>query len=155
MEQRLRLRGTKQALAGARGCRDGSRDARTARGVGRSRSFRRHALAEQAQVAVLGASGYTGAEITRLLALHPNINVRAITSERSAGQPFRNIFPHLRESFFKSDHVSQLCRLTWGPRVFRRFVLRRVLTDFVLHPSPAFSTRATPRPRDSPTAPTA
>lgn len=104
MEQRLRLRGTKQALAGARGCSDGSRDARTARGVGRSRSFRRHALAEQAQVAVLGASGYTGAEITRLLALHPNINVRAITSERSAGQPFRNIFPHLRESFFKSDH---------------------------------------------------
>mmetsp|Transcript_5320 Transcript_5320/g.9541 ORF Transcript_5320/g.9541 Transcript_5320/m.9541 type:complete len:371 (-) Transcript_5320:975-2087(-) len=49
-----------------------------------------------AQVAVLGASGYTGSEITRLLALHPKINVRAITSERSAGQPFASSFPHLR-----------------------------------------------------------
>ena len=44
-----------------------------------------------AQVAVLGASGYTGSEITRLLALHPKINVRAITSERSAGQPFDGV----------------------------------------------------------------
>ncbi|QDZ22341.1 N-acetyl-gamma-glutamyl-phosphate reductase [Chloropicon primus] len=69
------------------------------------------ASSDQAQVAVLGASGYTGAEITRLLALHPRINVRAITSERSAGQPFRKTFPHLRESFFKSDSADSVMNL--------------------------------------------
>ena len=58
------------------------------------------------QVAVLGASGYTGAEITRLLALHPGIAVRSITSERSAGQSFKQVFPHLREDFFQSSSVS-------------------------------------------------
>merc|ERR1711937_730384 len=55
------------------------------------------------QVAVLGASGYTGAEITRLHALHPGIAVRSITSERSAGQSFKQVFPHLREDFFQSS----------------------------------------------------
>mmetsp|Transcript_7003 Transcript_7003/g.24096 ORF Transcript_7003/g.24096 Transcript_7003/m.24096 type:complete len:397 (+) Transcript_7003:1498-2688(+) len=76
------------------------------------RSVRVAAAPEQAQVAVLGASGYTGAEITRLLALHPRINVRAITSERSAGQPFRTTFPHLRESFFKSESEDATMNLT-------------------------------------------
>jgi N-acetyl-gamma-glutamyl-phosphate reductase len=55
---------------------------------------------------VLGASGYTGAEITRLLALHPGIAVRCITSERSAGQSFKQVFPHLREGFFQSPSPS-------------------------------------------------
>merc|ERR1719235_321048 len=76
------------------------------------RRVRVAAAPEQAQVAVLGASGYTGAEITRLLALHPRINVRAITSERSAGQPFRTTFPHLRESFFKSESEDATMNLT-------------------------------------------
>ena len=56
-----------------------------------------------ARVAVLGASGYTGSEIVRLLALHPNISVGAITSERSAGKPFHTVFPHLRDGFFGHD----------------------------------------------------
>ena len=76
------------------------------------RRVRVAAAPEQAQVAVLGASGYTGAEITRLLALHPRINVRAITSERSAGQPFRTTFPHLRETFFKSESEDATMNLT-------------------------------------------
>ena len=38
---------------------------------------------DSARVGVLGASGYTGAEIVRLLALHPGMQVSAITSGKS------------------------------------------------------------------------
>lgn len=38
------------------------------------------------RVAVLGASGYTGAEVVRLTALHPHIKVTALTGEKQAGK---------------------------------------------------------------------
>ena len=38
------------------------------------------------RVAVLGASGYTGAEVVRLSALHPNIQITALTGEKQAGK---------------------------------------------------------------------
>ena len=41
---------------------------------------------EQARIAVLGASGYTGEEVVRLLALHPNFHVAALTGESQAGK---------------------------------------------------------------------
>lgn len=44
---------------------------------------------------VLGASGYTGAETVRLLALHPNVEVRAATGHALAGKKLSEIFPHL------------------------------------------------------------
>eukprot|EP00798_Chlamydomonas_sp_ICE-L_P020974 gene20974-27830_t len=53
------------------------------------------AQAEVAKVAVLGASGYTGAEVMRLTALHPGIEVTAVTGEKNAGKPFSEVFPHL------------------------------------------------------------
>jgi len=37
-------------------------------------------------VAVLGASGYTGAEVVRLSALHPNLKITALTGDRQAGK---------------------------------------------------------------------
>ena len=40
----------------------------------------------QRRVAIVGASGYTGAELIRLLAAHPGVAVTAVTSEQSAGQ---------------------------------------------------------------------
>lgn len=42
--------------------------------------------AEQARVAVLGASGYTGAEVVRLSALHPHLKITALTGDRQAGK---------------------------------------------------------------------
>lgn len=51
--------------------------------------------AEQVRVAVLGASGYTGEEVVRLLALHPNFKVTTLTGDRQAGKPFSEVFPHL------------------------------------------------------------
>lgn len=47
-------------------------------------------------VAILGASGYTGAELIRLLATHPSLRVRALTADRKAGQTMGEVFPHLR-----------------------------------------------------------
>lgn len=44
---------------------------------------------ETARVAVLGASGYTGAEVVRLAALHPGIRVTALTGEKQAGKVTR------------------------------------------------------------------
>jgi hypothetical protein len=41
---------------------------------------------EAARVAVLGASGYTGAEVARLSALHPHIRITALTGEKQAGK---------------------------------------------------------------------
>ena len=41
---------------------------------------------EQSRIAVLGASGYTGAEVARLLALHPNFKITVLTGETQAGK---------------------------------------------------------------------
>lgn len=46
-------------------------------------------------IAVLGASGYTGAEVVRLLALHPFFKVTTLTGDSKAGQKFSDVFPHL------------------------------------------------------------
>lgn len=47
-------------------------------------------------VAVSGASGYAGGEILRLLAGHPEIEVRTVTAHSNAGQPLVEQQPHLR-----------------------------------------------------------
>jgi N-acetyl-gamma-glutamyl-phosphate reductase len=49
-----------------------------------------------ANVAILGASGYTGAELVRLIATHPAMRIVALTADRKAGQPMAQVFPHLR-----------------------------------------------------------
>ena len=47
-------------------------------------------------IAILGASGYTGAELVRIIATHPSFNIVALTGDRKAGQPMSSVFPHLR-----------------------------------------------------------
>jgi len=48
------------------------------------------------RIAVAGASGYMGAELLRLLSVHPKLQVTAVTSERLAGERLDRVFPHLR-----------------------------------------------------------
>lgn len=48
------------------------------------------------QIAILGASGYTGAELVRLIAGHPSIRIAALSADRKAGQEMGSVFPHLR-----------------------------------------------------------
>lgn len=47
-------------------------------------------------VAILGASGYTGAELVRVIATHPSLRIAAMTADRKAGQPMGAVFPQLR-----------------------------------------------------------
>ncbi len=47
------------------------------------------------QVAVAGASGYTGGELLRLLLQHPKVRLTAVTSEKSAGAKVASVFPNL------------------------------------------------------------
>lgn len=47
-------------------------------------------------IAILGASGYTGAELVRLIATHPEMNIVALAADRKAGMEMGAVFPHLR-----------------------------------------------------------
>lgn len=47
------------------------------------------------KVGILGASGYTGADLVRLLVAHPNVEIVLLTAERKAGLPLADVFPHL------------------------------------------------------------
>lgn len=47
------------------------------------------------KVAVVGASGYTGVELLRLLAGHPQVTVTCVTSRQQAGQSLGEVFPSL------------------------------------------------------------
>ncbi len=51
--------------------------------------------AAKINVAIAGASGYTGAELIRLLLPHPHVAISALIAEKSAGQPIGAVFPHL------------------------------------------------------------
>lgn len=48
------------------------------------------------KVGIVGGTGYTGVELLRLLALHPHIELKAITSRGDAGMPVADMFPSLR-----------------------------------------------------------
>ncbi|HBS49223.1 MAG TPA: N-acetyl-gamma-glutamyl-phosphate reductase [Rhodobacteraceae bacterium] len=48
------------------------------------------------KIAILGASGYTGAELVRLIDQHPGLEIAALSGERKAGQAMSEVFPHLR-----------------------------------------------------------
>ncbi len=45
---------------------------------------------------IVGASGYTGGELLRLLLVHPGVNVVLATSEQNVGRPLHQVHPHLR-----------------------------------------------------------
>lgn len=49
--------------------------------------------AGKARIAVLGASGYTGSELVRLLLRHPRVELTALTADRKAGQSMAEVFP--------------------------------------------------------------
>ncbi len=51
---------------------------------------------EPIRVAVVGATGYTGAELIRWLARHPHVRLTAVTSEQSAGKALADVMPSAR-----------------------------------------------------------
>ena len=50
-------------------------------------------MAAKAKIGVLGASGYTGAELVRLLLTHPRAELVLLTADRRAGQIMADVFP--------------------------------------------------------------
>jgi N-acetyl-gamma-glutamyl-phosphate reductase len=52
-------------------------------------------LSNAVKIGILGASGYTGAELLRLLARHPQAEIRLVTANAKAGKEVGEVFPHL------------------------------------------------------------
>jgi N-acetyl-gamma-glutamyl-phosphate reductase len=48
------------------------------------------------KVGIVGGTGYTGVELLRLLAVHPDVQLTAITSRKEDGLPVADMFPSLR-----------------------------------------------------------
>ncbi len=49
-------------------------------------------------VSIVGASGYSGGELIRLLHFHPHVTIQQVTSERFAGKFVHNAHPNLRQT---------------------------------------------------------
>jgi N-acetyl-gamma-glutamyl-phosphate reductase len=71
-------------------------------------------------VAIIGASGYTGAELLRLLRRHPGVRVAALFAKRAAGQRIDEVFPHLRGQYdlaveaFDADAVASRAQVAFS-----------------------------------------
>jgi N-acetyl-gamma-glutamyl-phosphate reductase len=88
-----------QAVAGGAGCpvrRSRAFALRFAARFGRKPASLAGMSAMTHRVAILGASGYTGAELVRLLATHPDLRIVALSADRKAGQSMAEVFPFLR-----------------------------------------------------------
>ena len=67
---------------------------------------------EKVSVAIIGASGYTGVELARLLSIHPLAQLVAVTSRQYAGQPMSGVFPSLRgicDLSFEEPDIAGIC----------------------------------------------
>jgi N-acetyl-gamma-glutamyl-phosphate reductase len=63
------------------------------------------------KVGIVGATGYTGVELLRLLAAHPQVELAVITSRADAGTPVSDMFPNLRgyvDQDFKEPNIDLL-----------------------------------------------
>jgi N-acetyl-gamma-glutamyl-phosphate reductase len=64
------------------------------------------------RIGVLGASGYTGAELVRLLLRHPEVEIKLLTAERRAGHDMREVFPQF--SPFRLPKLVALEAVDWA-----------------------------------------
>ncbi|MEA2992837.1 MAG: N-acetyl-gamma-glutamyl-phosphate reductase [Alphaproteobacteria bacterium] len=69
-------------------------------------------MATKAKIAVLGASGYTGSELVRLLLRHPRVDIALLTADRRAGQEMREVFPQF--SPFALPKLVALDGINWA-----------------------------------------
>jgi N-acetyl-gamma-glutamyl-phosphate reductase len=52
-------------------------------------------MSEKINIGIIGASGYTGAELIRILLGHPQANIALLTGDSSAGKAIGEVYPHL------------------------------------------------------------
>ncbi|MGD1984285.1 MAG: N-acetyl-gamma-glutamyl-phosphate reductase, partial [Chromatiaceae bacterium] len=63
------------------------------------------------EVGIVGGTGYTGAELLRLLVMHPDVRITQITSRGEAGRPVSDLYGNLRghiELAFTEPDVARL-----------------------------------------------
>jgi N-acetyl-gamma-glutamyl-phosphate reductase len=68
-------------------------------------------MAEGIKIGIVGGTGYTGAELLRLLARHPRADLRVLTSRQEAGKRADALFPALRghcEAVFEAPELERL-----------------------------------------------
>ncbi len=63
-------------------------------------------MTTQVRAGIFGASGYTGAELVRLLCVHPNVSLDVLTADRKAGQNMADVFPQ-----FSGRHLPRLVKI--------------------------------------------
>ena len=69
-------------------------------------------MADKIRIGVLGASGYTGADLVRLAARHPNAEIVALSANTHAGKPLSEVFPHL--GFLDLPDLKTWEEIDWG-----------------------------------------
>jgi N-acetyl-gamma-glutamyl-phosphate reductase len=82
------------------------------------------------RVAILGASGYTGAELVRLLARHPHVAIVALTADRQAGKPAAEVFPQFQ--LLDLPILSKIDDVDWSGVDFAFCALPHGLTQEVI-----------------------
>lgn len=92
------------------------------------------------KVGIVGASGYTGSELVRLLSYHPEVTLEFVTSETYAGKRISDIYPHLQDlvdiELISIDNISDtdpdLVFLALPHGVSMNFVKDHGLDDFII-----------------------
>ncbi len=69
-------------------------------------------MAVKSKIGVLGASGYTGSELVRMLLRHPRAEIVLLTAERSAGKAMRDVFPQF--SPYELPSLAAINELDWA-----------------------------------------
>jgi N-acetyl-gamma-glutamyl-phosphate reductase len=67
---------------------------------------------DKIRIGVLGASGYTGADLVRLALLHPRMEITALTANTHAGKTMAEVFPHF--SFVELPRLTTVEDADWG-----------------------------------------
>ena len=70
------------------------------------------------KVGIVGGTGYTGVELLRLLATHPEVKLTAITSRKEDGMPVADMFPSLRGRVDLAFSAPEKAKLTECDVVF-------------------------------------
>ena len=73
---------------------------------------------QKIKAGIVGATGYTGVELLRLLSTHPNVEVTAITSRSEAGITIADYFPSLRGIYDLTFQTPDQARLDQCDVVF-------------------------------------
>ena len=74
------------------------------------------AAGQRLKIGVIGASGYTGADLIRLAACHPYMDIAALAANTHAGKPLSEVFPHLCERGVpRGADVWEITRLCTAP----------------------------------------